>query len=108
MQRGRDGRRGLGARRGFAARAPVLPLLGFPPLLLSLLLLLLLPEVAAARGPIYRFVDDRGVVHYTNIHPTDQRFYPVPTAPEHVPVPSRSRAEPPLRKRQFRRRRLPQ
>jgi soluble lytic murein transglycosylase len=52
-------------------------------LLLPLVLLppLLLPGAAAARDPIYRFVDARGVIHFTNIPSADERFHPVALAP---------------------------
>jgi len=52
-------------------------------LLLPLALLppLLLPGAAAARDPIYSFEDARGVIHFTNIPPTDERFHPVVLAP---------------------------
>jgi len=95
VRRGRDGKRELGAGRRSAGRASTSWRLGPLLPLLPLLPILLLPEVAAARGPIYSFVDDRGVVHFTNIPSEDRRFYPIPPAPERVPESSRSRAEPP-------------
>jgi hypothetical protein len=52
-------------------------------LLLPLALLTppILPGVAAARDPIYRFEDARGVIHFTNIPSADERFHPVALAP---------------------------
>jgi soluble lytic murein transglycosylase len=64
-------------------------------LLLLLLPLSLLPEMAAARGPIYRFVDDRGVIHFTNIPNANQRFQLVPPAPERLPAALQVRVDPP-------------
>lgn len=55
---------------------------------LVLVLLLALPGSAAAQG-VYKFVDDRGVVHFTNVSP-DDRYAPVK-----VFQPSRGKARKP-------------
>jgi soluble lytic murein transglycosylase len=41
-------------------------------------ILLLLASPAQAGGPIYTFVDERGVTHFTNLPPRDARYQPVP------------------------------
>jgi soluble lytic murein transglycosylase len=43
-----------------------------------LLLAALVATPAAADRQIYTFVDDRGVTHFTNIPPRDDRYQPVP------------------------------
>lgn len=64
---------GHSARRGLAG--PVRAALG------ALLLAgLLTPLAAAARGPIFMFVDERGVTHFTNDPRGDQRFQQVALA----------------------------
>jgi len=43
----------------------------------GLIALLLLAPFAAGAGGVYKFVDDRGVVHFSNV-PTDERYAPMP------------------------------
>ena len=45
----------------------------------------LVSEPAAARGAIYTFTDERGVVHFTNVPRGDERFRPLPPAATAVP-----------------------
>jgi len=46
----------------------------------GMLALLLLDPAAARAGGLYRFVDDRGVVHFSNV-PTDDRYAPMRRRP---------------------------
>lgn len=49
------------------------------------LAVLLVAQVAAAGGPIYSYVDARGVTHFTNVPRGDKRFRPIPPAATSVP-----------------------
>jgi len=41
---------------------------------------------ASAGGAIYKYVDEQGVVHFTNVQPTDDRYRPVRYQPETRPA----------------------
>jgi soluble lytic murein transglycosylase len=45
---------------------------------------------SAARGELYTFVDERGVIHYTNLPPRDPRYQPVPRRLQHGFAPARA------------------
>jgi len=57
-------------------------------LLATLLTLAVVP--AGARAAVYRYVDDRGVIHFTNI-PEDDRYEWIPTSPSEVDARLRAR-----------------
>ena len=61
---------------------------------LMVLALCLAGRVAAGdSGPIYRFTDERGVTHFSNVNPVDPRFRPLepaPTRPRRARAPARS------------------
>jgi soluble lytic murein transglycosylase len=59
------------------------------------LVALLLAPSAAGAGGLYRFVDDRGVVHFSNV-PTDERYAPVPRRPRGLRMSARGRPEVPV------------
>jgi soluble lytic murein transglycosylase len=60
------GRRVCGGRLGWALLAAALTWLSFGP-----------AQPAAADHQIYTFVDERGVTHFTNLPPRDDRYQPV-------------------------------
>ncbi len=63
--------------------------------LASLLLLALASSPAAANSAVYRFVDDRGVVHFSNA-PADRRYEIVRPRPRFASLSRRSRAPLPV------------
>jgi hypothetical protein len=63
----------LEARSGRALLALTLPVL-------LLLLTLVRPDTAEARGPLYRYLDENGVMHFSNV-PSDDRYRAIELKP---------------------------
>ncbi len=59
-------------------------------------LLSVAPRDADAQRRVYRFIDDRGVVHFTNVAPSDRRYHTVEISPQGFRPQSDLSARPPI------------